>query len=180
MMTSDQYEAIADIITEARDEAAEMAVLFAGRYHSQPIRNARTHIRLSVIAARLRDSEDFDLVEGNALEGGRIRFTAPDGNTRLLKPLSALVEPSVDEQLLPGMEQAGIGGQAVIAYQQRDWTADLYGGICRERTTDDGSVFEIVGEMRLVWEGTEAASFDQTEHDELGDDRQTGEDDGGL
>ena len=175
-MTSDQYEAIADIITEARDEAVEMAVLFAERYHSQPTRNARTHIRLSVVAARLRETDEFDLIEGNALEGGRIRFEAPDGITRLLKPLSALVEPSAGEQLLPGMEQAGIGGQAVIAYKQRDWTVDLYEGICRERTTDDGSVFEIVGEMRLVWEATEAASFDQTEHDEWGDDQQAGED----
>lgn len=176
-MKHEHYEELAAIVLDAVEESETEAAYFAERHGSAPIRNAKTLQRIALIVAKLRAHDDFEVVNNNEIEGGRIRFYGPDEQKRLLKVLGSLRQPDVEQAQLPGM--AGVAHEPVIAYEAGGSTVTLYEGFCREVKYRGKPVFEIVGELENVWSGDGINTFDQGEDNDVREEGDWGKEDFG-
>ena len=173
-MDNVDYAALAEIVQYAIDSKDQQALIFKEEYGSSWNRNSPVSYRQSVLRARLRDHPNFDVVEDNASEFGRIRFSLrAGGGPILLKPRGYLRDSStpdseagIQDSLLedPAFEESAFSPERVIGYLVSGDSVILYEGVCREVRNNGRRGHEIVGQMRRVWGATDAEPlFDQEE-----------------
>lgn len=163
-MRAEDCATIALMLVDACDETETAAGEFFEQHGSPWIRNARVAYRQSVLAARLREHPTLGVDESGGIEGGRIKVTGIGESPMLLKPLSSLISPpgggaTVAPPHFPGMEPPA--GEPLLAYKLEDRTVTLYEGACRQVDIRGRAEFEVVGELRPVWNGDGIAGFDQ-------------------
>ena len=169
MMDGSDWTELAEVLLDSLVITDQHGMSFEEDHGSSWTVNARVGYRQAVIRAKLEKHPRLGVVKDRASDFGCIRVQPPDGTAPfLLKPYGYL-RPSTDpengdqrpffsdrvlEKLLADVEP-------IVAWHREGDTVTFHEGQCKAVQKDGRTRYELVGDLRRVWVGTDEEPFDQ-------------------